>query len=93
MNINLSDIYPLSEFQRNAKSHIKRINKTGRPEVLTVNGKAEAVVIGRDEYDDLLAAWDKFDTMQSIAEGLEDIEKGRLYSAKQVHSELFDGKK
>jgi predicted transcriptional regulator len=31
--------------------------------------------------------------MQSIAEGLEDIENGRVYSAKQVYSELFDEKR
>lgn len=38
------DIRPLSEFQRNAKSHIKRLSKTGRPEVLTLNGRASVVI-------------------------------------------------
>ena len=38
--IRTSNIRSLSEFQRNAKRHIRRLKKTGRPEVLTVNGRS-----------------------------------------------------
>ncbi|MBC7819661.1 MAG: type II toxin-antitoxin system Phd/YefM family antitoxin, partial [Planctomycetaceae bacterium] len=38
------DIYSLTDFKANAKEHLERLHSTGRPEVLTVNGKAEAVV-------------------------------------------------
>ena len=42
--IALQDIRSLTDFQRNTKSHLKRLKSTGRPEVLTVNGKAELIV-------------------------------------------------
>jgi hypothetical protein len=37
--IDLKDILPLTEFNRNSKSHIRRLKESGKPEVLTVNGK------------------------------------------------------
>ena len=38
--IALQDIRSLTDFQRNTKAHLKRLKATGRPAVLTVNGKA-----------------------------------------------------
>ena len=38
------DITSLTDFAKNAKAHIKRLKRTGRPELLTVNGKAEVVI-------------------------------------------------
>lgn len=40
----MEDIRSLTDFQRNTKSHLKRLKATGRPEALTVNGKAELIV-------------------------------------------------
>jgi hypothetical protein len=42
--IHLDDIRSLTDFQRNTKAHLRRLKSTGRPEVLTVNGKAEIIV-------------------------------------------------
>ena len=36
--IDLSNIRSLSDFQRNTKAHVRRLKKTGKPEVLTING-------------------------------------------------------
>ena len=43
--IQLKNIHPLSDFLRNTKTRIKQLKKTGEPVILTVNGKAEAVVL------------------------------------------------
>jgi hypothetical protein len=37
--IKLEDIGSLTDFARNTKTHLKRLKRTGRPELLTVNGK------------------------------------------------------
>ena len=42
--IALQDIRSLTDFQRNTKSHLRRLKRSGRLEVLTVNGKAELIV-------------------------------------------------
>jgi len=48
------DIGPLTDFNRNAKAHLKRLRRTGRPELLTVNGKAEVVVQSAPAYERLI---------------------------------------
>jgi hypothetical protein len=55
--IALADIRSLTDFQRNTKSHLKRLKATGRPEVLTVNGKAELIVQNAAAYEETLTAF------------------------------------
>ena len=88
MLIHIDDIHPLTDFQRNAKKHLSRINKTGRPEVLTVNGKAEAVLMGKRSFEKVMDAIDELETLKAIQRGLKDLEAGRTVSAKQVHARL-----
>lgn len=42
--LDVREIYPLTDFLRSSKDHIARLKKTGGPEVLTVNGKAEVII-------------------------------------------------
>src|SRR6266853_1979004 len=46
------DIHSMTTFKRNSSGLMKRIKKTGRPLVLTVKGKAEAVVLDAAAYRD-----------------------------------------
>ncbi len=52
--IKLEDIGSLTDFARNTKSHLRRLKRTGRPELLTVNGKAEVVVQSASAYQRLI---------------------------------------
>ena len=53
------DIGSLTDFNRNTKAHLKRLRRTGRPELLTVNGKAEVVVQSAGAYERLIKMLDK----------------------------------
>jgi PHD/YefM family antitoxin component YafN of YafNO toxin-antitoxin module len=53
------DIGSLTDFARNTKAHLKRLRRTGRPELLTVNGKAEVVVQNASAYERLVKALEK----------------------------------
>jgi PHD/YefM family antitoxin component YafN of YafNO toxin-antitoxin module len=53
------DIGSLTEFQRNTQAHLKRLKRTGRPELLTVNGKAEVVVQNASAYQRLIVSLEK----------------------------------
>lgn len=88
MQIHIGDIHPLTDFQRNAKAHLTRLNKTGRPEVLTINGKAEAVLMGRQSYEQMMEAMEELDTLKSIGRGLEEMEAGKTIDAATVHQRL-----
>ena len=67
-------ICSLTEFLRNAKTHIMNLKKTGEPEVLTVNGQAELVVQDAVAYQELL---DKLDAIEAIRKGLDAIKRGQ----------------
>lgn len=84
----LEDIHPLTDFQRNAKSHLNRVNKTGRPEVLTVNGRAEAVLVGRKAYEKMQDAMEELAAIKSIQTSLDQMSAGKTISAKAVHQRL-----
>lgn len=86
--IHIQDIHPLTDFQRNAKTHLQRINKTGRPEVLTVNGKAEAVLLGKRAYEKMMESLEELKTLKSIQQGLQDLEEGKTVDAASVHRRL-----
>lgn len=65
-NYQTSDIHTLSDFNRKSAEHIKRLSDTGRPEILTVNGKAAAVVIAPEMYDKLIEAAELAKTLQTM---------------------------
>ena len=52
--IKIQDILSLTEFHRHSREHIERLRATGRPEVLTINGRAEIVVQHASAYQELL---------------------------------------
>jgi len=50
----VDDVLPVSEFRANATSLISQARKTHRPIVLTQHGKTSAVVVGIEEYQEML---------------------------------------
>lgn len=76
------DIQPLTSFQRNAKSQIKRLRKSGRAAVLTVNGRAEVVVQDARAYRKLLEQAHKQQEYEAVCEAIAEMEagKGRPFS-------------
>ena len=62
--IKTEDIGSLTGFARNTKAHLKRLKRTGRPELLTVNGKAEVVVQSASAYQRLLESLEKLTRSQ-----------------------------
>lgn len=50
------DIRSVTDLKRNTRSLLDQIHKTGRPVVLTVNGKADAVLMNSKSYEIYLNA-------------------------------------
>ena len=76
MAVNLSNIYSLSDFQRNTRDHIAKLKKTGSPAVLTVNGQAEVVVQSADAYQRLVEDQELLQSMRIISRSLEQAKRG-----------------
>jgi len=86
--VHLEDIHSLTDFQRNTKEHIQRLKETGRPEVLTVNGKAEIVVQDAASYQRLLELIDRAEAIEGIQKGLESMQRGEGEPAQEVFTRL-----
>jgi hypothetical protein len=80
--IALEDIRSLTDFQRNTKKHLKRLKATGRPEVLTVNGKAELIVQNAAAYEETL------DAIRGIQRGLDEMKAGTGKPAREALDEI-----
>jgi PHD/YefM family antitoxin component YafN of YafNO toxin-antitoxin module len=82
------DIHPLSDFKRNTPEFIEQLKNSGRPAVLTVNGKAQVVVQDAQSYQKLVDALDRSETLEAIRLGLEDIKAGRTRPVKEFLADL-----
>ena len=89
MLIDLSkDIHSLTDFKRNTTEFVKQMKDTGHPLVLTVNGKAELVVLDTVSYQKLLEDIDRAEATEGIRRGLEDVKHNRTKPAEQVFDEM-----
>lgn len=68
--ISVQDIRSLTDFQRHTKAHLKRLKASGRPTVLTVNGKAELIVQDAAAFEEML------DAIRGIQRGLNSMREG-----------------
>ncbi len=80
-----SDIHSMTSFKRDTRGFMKRIKKTRRPLVLTVKGKAEAVVLDPVAYQRLAEFQD---TVEGIRRGLRDVREGRFRPVDEVFDEI-----
>ncbi|HVF47676.1 MAG TPA: type II toxin-antitoxin system Phd/YefM family antitoxin [Pyrinomonadaceae bacterium] len=83
------DIQSLSVFKRDTAKFMQQIKKTGEPIVLTVNGKAEMVVLDAERYDDFLRQKDRIEAIEGIRRGREDVKDGRVRDAEDFFDEMF----
>lgn len=80
------DVLSLSEFKRRTRDLIDRLRKTGRPVILTINGKDALVVQDAAAYQSLL---DRVEAIEQIRRGLADVKAGRAKPARQVFARLL----
>jgi prevent-host-death family protein len=82
------DIQPLTTFRNNSVKMMKQLKKTGRPIILTVNGKAEATVLSAAAYQRLLDLASAADEREGLRQGLEDLAANRTRPASKVFANL-----
>jgi prevent-host-death family protein len=87
------DIQSLTTFRRRSGDFMKQLKKTRRPVVLTVKGKAAAVVQDAEAYQRLLDIAAGADPEEGIRQGLEDAKQGKIRSARKffAHFEATHG--
>ncbi len=85
-NISVSnDIIPVGEFKIGLSKWLKSVRNTKHPLIITQNGKPAGVLLSPSEYDELVY---KKLFIDSINRGLEDVEKGDIYTTGELRNEL-----
>jgi len=84
------DIRSITDLKRNTNSVLEQINKTKRPVVLTVNGKAEAVLLAATEYEKIANA---LNLLKLLVPAEEDINNNRCKEARAFFKEFKREKK
>jgi antitoxin YefM len=85
-SINIAnDIVPLADFKVQISKYLNNIKSTGRPMVITQNGKPAGVVLSPDDYDELIY---QKSLIESINRGLSDINKGNVFTTEELRAEL-----
>jgi prevent-host-death family protein len=82
------DIQSLTTFRRRSGDFMKQLKKNKRPVVLTVKGKAAAIVQDAEAYQRLLDIAARADTEEGISQGLEDAKQGKVRPARVFFSEF-----
>jgi PHD/YefM family antitoxin component YafN of YafNO toxin-antitoxin module len=83
-----SDIQPLSSFKRDSVTLIGQLKRTGRPVVLTINGKAEVVVQDAKSYQQMLDLVDRAEAVVGIRKGLASMARGEGIPAEKAFEKL-----
>lgn len=71
------DIRPLTEFKRNTARFISHLKETGRPSVLTVNGKPQLVVMDAQAWQDVQDQVEYAKTVAAVRKGLDQARDGQ----------------
>lgn len=82
--IRAGDVRKLSDFRQNAMAHLDRLARTGRIEILTVNGEAKGVVMSPRVFDEMADRIEELEVTASIRRGLADAADGRTRPARQA---------
>jgi prevent-host-death family protein len=82
------EIQSLTTFRRRSGEFLKQLKKSKRPVVLTVKGKAAAVVQDAEAYQRLLDIAAGANAEEGIRQGLDDVTHGRTRAAKTVFDEI-----
>ncbi len=82
------DIQSLTTFRRRSGEFLKQLKKSKRPVVLTVKGKAAAIVQDAEAYQRLLDIAAQADASEGIRQGLENVKDRRVRAAREFFAEF-----
>ncbi len=79
------NIIPIGEFKTNLSRFVTRTRESGELFIITQNGRAAAVLLSPEEYDELIYTRT---FMQSVAKGLEEADAGEAISTNKLKKQL-----
>ncbi|MFO0954171.1 MAG: type II toxin-antitoxin system Phd/YefM family antitoxin [Isosphaeraceae bacterium] len=82
------DIDSLSNFKRNTPEFVRQLKETGRPVVLTINGKAELVVQDAASYQRLIELAEQAEDLEISRRAVAEMKAGQGRPAEEMLAEM-----
>ena len=82
------DIRPLAEFKRDTARFMSRLRETGRPSVLTVEGKPALVVMDAEAWQEVSDRFEHARAVAGIRRGLDQAHDGQGIEASAFFERL-----
>ncbi|HZL90299.1 MAG TPA: type II toxin-antitoxin system Phd/YefM family antitoxin [Pirellulaceae bacterium] len=90
MNLSITeDFRPLSELERAPLTLVEQARATGRPVIVTAEGKPDVVILSAEAFQRQVAL---VNLAALLAEGEADVKHGRTRRAREFFKELRGGK-
>lgn len=86
--IKISNSLSLTDFQRNARAAIEKLNEGREPLLVTVNGRVQAVLIDPQSYDEIEEELERKRMVAGIRLALEQAQRGEGVPLEQFVAEL-----
>ncbi len=81
------DIRPLSEFRAGVSTFIKQVQETKRPLVITQHGKGVGVLLGVNEYEEMLKT---IELLQDVQTSISQIKEGKGLKHEEAKKLVLD---
>ena len=89
--VEAAESHTVSEFRQDAESLIARVKASGRPVLLTVEGRAEAVLQDVVSYEAMVDRLREMEDLAAVREGLAQADAGMTRPAEEFFAELVAG--
>ena len=86
--IHPSDIHTLTDFKRHSAELLGLMEESGRPQVLTVEGRPKAVLLAIETFEKLSQLADRAAAVEGIRRGLADLDGGRTMGLDELEAAL-----
>ena len=86
--IKTTSIDSLTNFQKNAKAFVGKLEESKEPIVLTVNGKAKLVIQDAEAYQKMVDDIEEARLIEGIRVGIRQSEQGLSRPAEEVFAEM-----
>ena len=82
--IDPDNITSMTEFKRDSGRWLRRMRKTGKPGVLTVNGRAEVVIMDAASYRRLMQEVEASSVMVAVERSMREYRDGKTVPASEA---------
>jgi prevent-host-death family protein len=82
------DLRPLSDLETQSSEIIQQARSTGRPVVLTREGRGVAVLLSVEAFEDLQISSDRSELQRAVQEAERDILEGNWVEGSEVQEKL-----